>query len=152
MQNQWRKKGIRWQNVMVWLCYFSWPMQVWVEPPRQPLGSSPFPAVPSPLAYRLAQRQASSRKGIPSAGRAAVFVLPNSIPFHSLSADCLFWCSFTPWGLMELENENISQTSNPMTWPLEAAFSSSAKEREKGQYSPSFIPNSNAEIKIINKH
>lgn len=72
----------------------------------------------------LARGQSSSRRGIPDTVRAAVFVLPNSIPFHSpLCALCLFWCSFTPWGLPGPEKENISPTSNPMTRPLEAASS-----------------------------
>lgn len=76
------------------------------------------------LSRRLARGQSSSRRGIPNTVRAAVFVLPNSIPFHSpLCALCLFWCSFTPWGLTGPEKENISPTSNPVTRPLEAASS-----------------------------
>lgn len=43
--------------------------------------------------YRLARGQLSSRKGIPSTVRAAVFVLPNSIPFHSPSAHSVYFCA-----------------------------------------------------------
>lgn len=87
------------------------------------------------LSQRLACSQSSSRSSIPNTVRAAVFVLPNSIPFHSpLCALCLFWCSFTPWGLTEPENENISPTSNPVTPPLEAASSAflGLSERQRG--------------------
>lgn len=45
----------------------------------------------APSSYRLARGQASSRKGIPSTVRAAVFVLPNSIPFHSLSPHSVYF-------------------------------------------------------------
>lgn len=66
---------------------------------------------------------------------AAVLVLPNSVPFHSpLCVLCLFWCSFTPWGLTEPEKENISLTSNSMTRLLEAASSAllGLGKRQKG--------------------
>lgn len=92
----------------------------------------PHPQPLHSLSYRLARGQPSSRKGIPSTVRAAVFVLPNSIPFHSLSAHSVYFGAlFTPRALTELENENISLTSNPMTWPLEATSSSSAKKKER---------------------
>lgn len=51
-----------------------------------------LPPCPSQsLVYRLAQSQSYRRKEIPSAVRAAVFVLPNSILFHSLSADSVYF-------------------------------------------------------------
>lgn len=51
------------------------------------LSAQPFVRLPPrSSSYRLADSQASSRKGIPSTVRAAVFVLPNSILIHSSSS------------------------------------------------------------------
>lgn len=83
-----------------------------------------------PSSYRLARGQASSRKGIPSTVRAAVFVLPNSIPFHSLSAYSVYFGALLHRGAgVSWKTKTSPPTSNPMTWPLEAASSSSAKGR-----------------------
>lgn len=54
-------------------------------------GCPPHPQPTNSSTYRLARGQPSGRKGIPSTVRAAVFVLPNSIPFHSLSAHSVYF-------------------------------------------------------------
>lgn len=74
-------------------------------------------AVPSLSApHRLAHGQASSRRRHSKYSKSCRVCAPKqyslSFPLCTL---CLFWCSFTPWGLTELENENISPTSNAMT-------------------------------------
>lgn len=51
------------------------------------------PAAPPLIAWLSASYPAEN--GFPSKIRAAVFVLPNSIPFQSFSVNCLFWCSYT---------------------------------------------------------
>lgn len=50
-----------------------------------PLTLSPF--TPHPIGWHTARHPL----GIPSTVRAAVFVLPNSIPFHSLSAHSVYF-------------------------------------------------------------
>lgn len=72
------------------------------------------PFTPDPIGWRAARYPVE--KDIPSTVRAAVFVLPNSIPFHSLSAHCLFWCFFTLRGLTDWAGKRKTSPSLPTRW------------------------------------
>lgn len=76
-----------------------------------------LPLCPShSLVYRLAKSQPYRRKEIPSAVGAAVFVLPNSILFHSLSADSVYFGALLHrWALQRRRTKTSDPTSNPVT-------------------------------------
>lgn len=83
----------------VHLFNYSWSRWIPADLISQLSCSCSTPSPPDPIGWRAARYPVE--KDIPSTVRAAVFVLPNSIPFHSLSAHCLFWCFFTLRGLTD---------------------------------------------------
>lgn len=95
-----------------------------VQGDRCPVTPPPLPAAPPHPGLHIAWHWASPpvESSIPSTVGAAVFVLPNSLPFHSLPRRSVYFGAPLHHGARaSREKENISPTSNAVTRPLDAA-------------------------------